>query len=160
MSGSKIVKYLVGYAIEYNVEIPHARYPFRQTVSNKRTALPEILRCFNEQQQIHIIKELCELPDSSTNEDVKTLKQLVIDKTDAVSVQSSVDNKIIAKTTHWISAYPKAQKAYSDAIQKFERGEYQRNTLDDMCFALEMLIKDLLQNERSLENNKNEIAAK
>ena len=30
--------------------------------------------------------------------------------------------------------------------------------MDDMRFSLEMLVKDLLKNERSLENNKNDLA--
>lgn len=158
LSGSKIAKYSVGYAIEYNVKIPHATYPFSKNVPNKRTALLENLKCFSEAQRIHIIKELCELPEMVANPQIETLKEKLRERTDT-PLKSSVDTKIIAKTRHWISSYPRAKKAYEQAIEKFENGEYQRNTLDDMRFSLEMLIKDLLGNERSLENNKNDLAA-
>ena len=159
LTGSKIAKYSVSYAIEYNVQIPHAKYPFAKTVPNKRTALFENLRCFSEQQRIHIIKELCELPELSSNPEIETLKKRIKERT-SNSTEPSVDTKVIAKTRHWLAAYPRAKKAYGQAISKFTNGEYERNTLDDMRFSLEMLVKDLLGNERSLENNKNDLAGK
>lgn len=157
LSGSKIAKYSVGYAIQYNVKIPYASYPFPKKVPNKRTALLENLKCFSEAQRIHIIKELCELPELSSSPDVSKLKQIITQRTGGDEALS-VDTKIIAKTRHWVDSYPRAQRAYEQAIEKFENGEYQRNTLDDMRFSLEMLVKDLLKNERSLENNKNDLA--
>ena len=89
--------------------------------------------------------------------DVSRLKQIITQRTSGDEALS-VDTKIIAKTRHWLDSYPRAQRAYEQAIEKFENGEYQRNTLDDMRFSLEMLVKDLLKNERSLENNKNDLA--
>lgn len=159
LTGSKIAKYSTGYAIEYNVKIPHATYPFSSDVPNKRTALLENLKCFSEQQRIHIIKELCELPEVASNPQIDALKRKITERVSGNS-KSSVDTKIIAKTRHWLSSYSRSYKAYEQAIEKFENGEYQRNTLDDMRLSLEMLVKDLLGNERSLENNKNDIASR
>ena len=88
------------------------------------------------------------------NPQVGILKKKLSERTGSTT-KNSVDAKIIAKTQHWLASYPRALKSYEQAIEKFENGEYQRNTLDDMRFSLEMLIKDLLGNERSLENNKN-----
>lgn len=158
LSGAKIAKYSVGYAIQYNVKIPHASYPFSKNVPNKRTALLENLRCFNEKQQRHIIKELCELPELSANSEVGALKERILERATGTS-SSSVDVKIITKTRHWLATYPRALKVYEQAIEKFENGEYERNTLDDMRLSLELLVKDLLSKERSLENNKNDLAA-
>lgn len=156
LTGSKIAKYCVGYSIEYNVKIPYATYPFPKNVPNKRTALFENLKCFSDVQRTHIIKELCELPEMENNPQVGILKKKLSERTGSTT-KNSVDAKIIAKTQHWLASYPRALKSYEQAIEKFENGEYQRNTLDDMRFSLEMLIKDLLGNERSLENNKNDL---
>ena len=129
---------------------------FPKNVPNKRTALFENLKCFSDVQRTHIIKELCELPEMENNPQVGILKKKLSERTGSTT-KNSVDAKIIAKTQHWLASYPRALKSYEQAIEKFENGEYQRNTLDDMRFSLEMLIKDLLGNERSLENNKNDL---
>ena len=60
LSGGKIVKLLLAYAIDFNVDIPYASYPF--DAPNKRTALLENLKCFAPAQQYVIIRELCESP--------------------------------------------------------------------------------------------------
>jgi hypothetical protein len=41
---------------------------------------------------------------------------------------------------------------YNGAIGKYRSGLFQRNVLDDLRLALETLLKTILENERSLEN--------
>ena len=72
LSGPEIVRYCTDYAVDFNVNIPHASYPF--DASNKRTALKENLAAFSPQQQYKIIKELCELDRFQKNQQAKDLK--------------------------------------------------------------------------------------
>jgi hypothetical protein len=58
LSGSQIVLITSAYAVDYNVDLPHATYPFQ--ASNKRTALFENLRPFAPNQQYQLIRELCD----------------------------------------------------------------------------------------------------
>lgn len=48
--------------------------------------------------------------------------------------------------------FPKAQFQYDNAIRKYEQGTFERNVLDDMRLSLELLLRDVLKNEKSLEN--------
>lgn len=156
LSGREIVRYFTSYSIEYDVKILHARYPFIKKVPNKRTAIFENLKCFGHQQQVSIIKELCEIPKFYKNEDVIKLRESIIKLISRE--QSSIFNKNIKKTENWLSDYPEIQKIYKEAIKKFNNNQYQRNILDDMRLCLELLIKNIVKNEKSLENNFGEIA--
>jgi len=57
----------------------------------------------------------------------------------------------------WLDGYPEAQKLYKDAMEKCNMGRYGRNVLDDMRLSLELLLKSILGNNKSLENQKEEI---
>ena len=46
LSGPEIVKAMAAYAVEYDIDIPYASYPFPAGTSNKRTALFEDLMAF------------------------------------------------------------------------------------------------------------------
>lgn len=48
--------------------------------------------------------------------------------------------------------YDDALKEHKSAMSKYESGIYLRNTLDDMRLSLELLVKDILHNDKSLEN--------
>ena len=63
----------------------------------------------------------------------------------------------IKETQHWLDAYPEVKTIFDKALAKYEKHEYQRNVLDDMRLALETLLKKVLRNEKSLENQKDEI---
>ena len=55
-------------------------------------------------------------------------------------------------TQHWLEDYGNALKEYNLALEKFEKGIYQRNILNDVRLSFELLVKSLLNNEKSLEN--------
>jgi Zn-dependent M32 family carboxypeptidase len=52
---------------------------------------------------------------------------------------------------------PKAKKIYDYALDKYSRGESNRNVLDDMRSALETHLKEVLNNDKSLENQFSEV---
>ena len=61
------------------------------------------------------------------------------------------NNELIKETKHWLENYPESLKHYNLALDKFENNIFERNTLDDMRFAFELLLKQLLNNSVSLE---------
>ena len=63
----------------------------------------------------------------------------------------------IEETKHWLIAYSSAYKLFCEALVKFEKHNYQRNVLDDLRLSLEVLLKDLLGNQKSLENQLQEV---
>ena len=78
LSGSEIVKYCNSYAVDFDVDIPITSPNFGKfgsRVPNKRTALYKNLREFNGQQQFVIIKDLCELQQFESNDNVQELKK-------------------------------------------------------------------------------------
>lgn len=150
LSGMKIVDYCKSYAIDYNRKIPHESYPF--AAPNKRTALKENLRVFDAPEQFRIIKELCNLPETSNREEVKKLKLNLFSKYGNLATEKISQTELVQKTMHWLSRHPQALSQYECALAKYEGGIFERNTLDDMRLSFELLVKDLLKNGKSLEN--------
>lgn len=158
LSGMKIVEYCNSYAIDFNRVTPYGSYPF--DAPNKRTALKENLKVFAAPEQFRIIKELCELPALCDQEKVKELKLRLFSRYGNLATEKISETELIQKTKHWLSNHPDALKQYESALAKYEGGIFERNTLDDMRLAFELLVKDLLGNGKSLENQITEIGAK
>ena len=157
LSGMKIVEYCNSYAIDYNRKTPYGAYPF--DAPNKRTALKENLRVFEAAEQFRIIKELCEIPALCDIEKVKELKIKLFTRYGKLATEKISETELIQKTKHWLSKHPNALKQYESALAKYEGGIFERNTLDDMRLAFELLVKDVLGNNKSLENQIPEIGS-
>ncbi|MCM1370715.1 MAG: hypothetical protein NC181_02340 [Clostridium sp.] len=76
------------------------------------------------------------------------------DKEDSVEL----DNDII-ENREMLSLYPKAKKVYEDACSLFKFGIYERNLIDNLRLTLELICRQILSNERVLENNVNDICS-
>ncbi|MCR5219641.1 MAG: hypothetical protein K6E31_01420 [bacterium] len=150
LSGSQILEYCSSYAINYNKVIPYGST--LMGAPNKRTALKENLRIFDAVEQFRIIKDLCELPMFQGNEQVSNLKIMLYKRYGNLSKEKISETELIQTTKHWLSGYSNALKQYESALSKFEGGIFERNTLDDMRLSFELLVKALLSNEKSLEN--------
>ena len=150
LSGTKIVEYCNSYAITFNKIIPYGIYP--NDAPNKRTSLRDNLRAFNAAEQFRIIKELCELPCFENNEKVADLKIKLYNKYGVLAAEKISKTELVQKTKHWLGDFPAALKQYESALAKFEGGIFERNTLDDLRLSFELLVKELLGNNKSLEN--------
>lgn len=157
LSGMKIVEYCNAYAIDFNKKTPYGVYPF--DAPNKRTALRDNIRVFEAAEQFRIIKELCELPQLCDLEKVKDLKIKLFSRYGNLSTEKISETELVQKTKHWLANHPRALKQYESALAKYEGGIFERNTLDDMRLAFELLVKDLLNNNKSLENQIPDIGA-
>lgn len=162
LTGTEIIKYCNRFALDYNVEIPVDDIEMLKTtykpqpIPNKRTALQKNLSVFNEEQQAKIINYLCNLPKFNNNDEIKSLKhKLVVRYSNLLHTDLPQDQT--KETEKQLTKYDKALKLYKEAMEKYNNGLYQRNVLDDLRLSLELLLKDLLNNDKTLENQISEL---
>ena len=152
LTGGKIVEYCSGYALDFGRTIPQSNYPFYPRTTNKRTALKQNLNEFSASEQFHIIKELCEMDEFRNNEAASELKKKLYKRYGNLSADKLSETELIQKTKHWLANHPASLKQYENALDKYESGIFERNTLDDIRLSFELLVRDLLGNDKSLEN--------
>lgn len=155
LSGAKLMKALNIYAVDYDVHLPVPR--IEGTGINKRTVLLRNLEAFSPSQQYVILKALARhssFPLSPSAEREELIHRLVtryghLDPHDA---PAEVNLALIEETKHWLDGYPQSLDLYEKALQKYELQTFERNLLDDLRLALELLLKSLFSNNKSLEN--------
>lgn len=155
LTAAQIIKYCNKYAIDFEVSIPITSSDFGEfgsIVPNKRTALLRNLQVFNAEQQFKIIKDLCGLSFFENNKDVADLKKKLRKRYGNLDTEKISDTELVQETKHWLASYPNTLKQYENALAKYEGRIFERNTLDDMRLSFELLVKDLLENNKSLEN--------
>jgi hypothetical protein len=155
LSGSRIAEFCSAYAIDFDIQIPFPEYPFPSELPNKRTALRENLKAFTPEQQFRIIKELSELSEFENNTSIKDLKIKLLSRYRTLGEGNSkeeINESLIEETQHWLSEYTDALKLYNACLEKYTNKVHQRNLLDDLRLSLETLLKKILDNNKSLEN--------
>lgn len=155
LSASQIANLCAAYAVDFNVDIPYPTAPFPQdgSVPNKRTALKLNLDKFSPEQQFKIIKELCEQETFKNNADVKNLKVQLLTRYGELNKDAeAVNETLINETRHWLNEYPESLNIYEGALLKFSNKAFERNLLDDLRLSLEILLKSIFANNKSLEN--------
>lgn len=107
LSGPEIVKATAGYAVEYNVNIPHPAYPFE--VRSRRTALYKNLMVFSPALQYRIIRELCDhrsfpFAPAEGSKARKGLKVRLATRHAHVAGEHSpeINETLIEETRHWL----------------------------------------------------------
>jgi hypothetical protein len=155
LSGANIISATAAYAAEYEVVLPHPAYPF--LASNKRTALYENLLVFAPPQRYRIIKELCDHPSFELvpSEKRKQLKMRLVTRyahLDAHDSLSEINETLVDETRHWLQHYPEVLSLFTQALEKYSHGIFGRNLLDDLRLSLEKLLRSILRNNKSLEN--------
>ncbi len=150
LTSTEIGKYFSAKSLDYNVDIPFHKPPFLD-VPNKRTAFLENLKRFNPNQQFEIISELIE--KMIHLESVKDLKNKLYSQYPEFipEGQHILTSELVKETQHWLSAYKKSFELYNSALDKLNKRIYQRNLIDDLRLSLELLLKELLDNDRPLE---------
>ena len=63
-----------------------------------------------------------------------------------------LDEKIVNNVLDWLVLYPKVQKSFKSALEKYQNKIFQRNLIDDLRLSLELLIGELLNNNKILAN--------
>lgn len=157
LSGSKIVDAINAYSEQWQVRVPHPVYPFE--AANKRAALLDSLLAFSSPQQFVIIEELCDhfsfAAGSPSFNERRKLKAELFARFSSLRPNKEVkelDIPLVDETRHWLHSYPEALNLYEQAKMKYDANVFQRNLLDDLRLSLEILLREILGNSKSLEN--------
>lgn len=155
LSNSEIDKLIAKYAVKYNVHIPSDYQAMK-----KSSKLKKAVKCFSDSQQAEIIRDLCLLQKFKDDEEIKAIEKQLIEQYGYLFDNTLLKSELIQKTKHWLSAFPESLRQYESALSKYEKGIFERNILDDMRLSFELLVKSLLKNEKSLENQIQEIGSR
>jgi hypothetical protein len=68
-----------------------------------------------------------------------------------------LDEKLVDDNLDWLLQYSKSYDAFKSALLKVGKKGEERNIVDGLRLSLELLIKDILKNKKSLEKQQNEI---
>ena len=90
----------------------------------------------------------------NSNAILSLLKRQLVKETD------NFEAGIMPLTYANLTICPAAQAVYKSGITKYAEKKYDRNVLDDMRLALELYVKQLLGNNKSLENQTADFGAK
>ena len=114
--------------------------------------------CFSAKQQFLILKELIDSPELGKSEEVTKLRNDLLIRYGHLNEPLDEEiNKVAKNTQHWLQNFSASLSAYDSAIIKYTNGVFQRNLLDDLRMALELLLKQIFNNTKSLENQIPEI---
>ena len=153
LKGSQIVRKSSAYALDFNVEIPYGTTEELAQAPNKRTALEKNLLCFSSKQQFLILRELIDSPELEKTEEVTKLRNDLLTRYGHLNEPLDEEiNKVVKNTQHWLKDFPASLSAYDSAIAKYTNSIFQRNLLDDLRMALELLLKQIFNNAKSLEH--------
>lgn len=157
LTGPQIVRTLNAYGEQWSVTVPHPKYPF--DAGNKRTALLESLQAFNASQQFQVIEDLCEhhsfpVGGRSLADRRKFKAELFTRFGDFRSNREvrELDVPLVEEARHWLNSYPKSLQLLEQAKLKYDANIFQRSLIDDLRLSLELLLKEILGNSKSLEN--------
>jgi hypothetical protein len=155
LSGTKIAELCAALAVDFEVDIPFPTYPFPPTVANKHTALYKNLEAFLPDQRYSVLMDLCRHPKLEENQKVRKLKAAIFTRYRHLAKHpdgQELNLDLVEETHHWLSPHVAAHKVFSEALSKYKSNVLQRNLLDDFRLSLELLCKELLGNDKSLEN--------
>jgi len=112
---------------------------------------------FSSKARYKIIKELCDHPtiQAQQESEAQKLKVKLFTKyghLDEEGGSEGISETLVQETRHWLEPYPDALKLFNAALQKQENGVFVRNLLDDLRLALEKILQELFENQKSLEN--------
>jgi hypothetical protein len=155
LSGPKIVNAFTDYAFDYDIDIPHSSYPFNSP--NKRSALLDNLRRFEPEQQYKIIRELCDHTNllQPVSVEVNNLKIQLIARYASVFgtiTDTTLNQTLVEEVKSFINDFPDSEIVYLSALTKFNNDIFERNLVDDLRLSLELLLKSVFGNSKSLEN--------
>ncbi|MEI3066496.1 hypothetical protein [Phascolarctobacterium faecium] len=68
-----------------------------------------------------------------------------------------LDQKLVIDVLNWLSKYPPAKEQYDVSLKLFLKSDTPRVIIDSLRLTIELFFKQLFQNDKSLENQKNNI---
>lgn len=134
--------------------------------TSKLFYLYEVLRLIREEYNKHL--ERCQHKDEpmKCHQNKEWLKMIyyteqIIENLnpefDFQILRPELNTDLIHENLKKLSDYPDSAKLYQSALDKLNEGINERNVLDDLRLSYELLLKSLLSNNKSLENQNSEL---
>jgi hypothetical protein len=111
---------------------------------------------FSPRQRYEIIRALTEDPALPVEgrPAAEKLKVMLIARYGHLADEAlpmELDSSLVERTVHWLSPFEAALGPYQQAVAKHSNHIFLRNVLDDLRLSLELLLRALLQSDKSLE---------
>lgn len=156
LAGSKIVDAFNEYAERWDINMPYQEYPLGFT--SKREVIYENLKAFLPSQQFLIVEELCGhssfaggAPSKAARANLKLELYAKYGDLRPETDAKELDLPLVEETRHWLEGYSASLRLFNQAKLKYDHGTFERNVLDDLRLALELLLKQVLGNSKPLE---------
>jgi len=152
LTAREITSTMNAFAVDAGVDIPHPAFPY--SAPNKRAVIVDNLQPFRDEDKYRVLLALCDLLEPR-NAAAGKLKLQLMAKYGYLSgdeLLSAANGELVRQVQHWLAAFPEVLEIYNSALQKYEAEVFTRNILDDLRLALEKLLRQVLGNAKSLEN--------
>jgi len=129
-------------------------------MKNKSSVARENISAFHGKDRYRVIKTMCDHATVAANPEVQKLRLKLVTQFGGLFDEmgaKDLDEPLVIATSHWLQGYPDASAAYEAALIKHKAKVLERNLLDDLRLSLESLLKEILGNGKSLENQKDEL---
>jgi hypothetical protein len=74
-------------------------------------------------------------------------------------LRPEIDSPLVNRNLISLKKFPEVAKLYEQALIKINEGNFERNLLDDLRLAFETLLKKILVNEKSMENQTSDLGS-
>ncbi len=140
-----------------NKSTPYVNYKTMQRDNmSKKEAFYQNIISFNPEEQAKIILELCDDYMGNSTDRVLKLKHRLIEwHKDLLPDLEGVDNQLVDECKNMLEIYPESNSIYLKALSFYDLGGIERDVIDNMRLALEVLFKKILGNDKTLRNNIN-----
>jgi hypothetical protein len=161
LTKKQIVSITTSHALVAQIEIPYDSFSGGLSMT-AHTVLSENLIAFSDEYRFKIIYEMCESVNffSPHKKKIDELRARLLNSYGELfpnPIMDDFDIAIVEETKHWLKPFPESLKSYEEALKMRLNGEYTRNCLDNLRFSLELLLKKVLSNEKSLEHQSLEV---
>ena len=128
--------------------------------------LYEVLKEIKEEYEEHLVH--CKYKDEPMKCDqnkgflksIYYVEQVIAElnpKFDFTILRPQVNADLIHENLKKLSDFPEVASLYQSALDKLNEGKNERNLLDDLRLSYELLLKSILENNKSLENQDSEL---
>jgi len=153
LTNPEIKKYFSKFLVKYNIY-----NEINVSSATKKVQVESHLNLFEPEQQFTIIKELCELEKFQENLEIRNLKIKLFKNYSEYNTESpELEPEIIEEMNHFLLNYPESLKSFNEAVEKLNAKIFDRNSLDDLRFSLEQLLKSILENNKPFEKQNENI---
>lgn len=148
--GQEIKKHFADYSVKHrlNIDLPSMKEGESKSKYSKR-----LFRCFDAEEQAGLIVYLTEQDESLKQEEAVKNVLYQLAETYGIVTEIEEERERLTEMEYLLSAYPDSLGQWKIAMSYYQAFQY-RESLDNARLCLELLLKFLLNNDKSLENQK------